>query len=279
MPFRDAFDPIRALKSAFQVISQSPAAIILGGFLLWICDVARTAIPHPKFAIDRPAEELDNIREFAHTAWQALAAVLTGLTLVWLAFAFAFAIAAWLFRCVVFIGFAGTVEKTLERGNADTAGLFDARGRWASMALTRIVCALLFGLSTLPGIAVAGIVAAAIAAGTDKPLLAGLVAGTIVLCYIPIVVYIGLGLSLAGHAVAIEDMRTNEAIVRSWHLVRGHRWSLLLFWIVMALLDVLCCCLLFGPTMVTETAAIDGYLRLVKGADPSLWVRRTAAAG
>lgn len=278
MPFRDAFDPIRALKSAFQVISQSPAAIILGGFLLWICDVARAGIPHPGFGQKRSAEDLENVKQVAHAAWDALSAALTGLTLVWLTFALAFAIAAWLFRCVVFIGFAGSVEKTLERGSADTAGLFDARGRWASLALTQIVCGVLVFLSVLPGVAVAGIVAALVAAGTDKPLLAGLLAAAIVLLYLPIVLYIGLGLSLAGHAVAIEDMRTNEAIVRSWLLVRGHRWSLLLFWIVMALIHVLCCCLVFGPTMVTETAAIDGYLRLVKGADPSLWVRRTPAA-
>jgi hypothetical protein len=278
MPFRDAFDPIRAIQSAFQVLSKSPAAIVLGGFLLWICDVARGAIPHPGFGQKRSGDDFENWRQFGHAAWDALGAALTGLTLLWLGFALAFAIAAWLFRCVVFIGFAGTVEKTLVRGTADTAGLFDARGRWASMALTQIVCGVLTFLSILPGVAVAGIVAAAIVAGTDKPVLAGIAAVAIVLFYVPIVVYIGLGLSLAGHAVAIEDMGTNEAIVRSWLLVRGHRWSMLFFWIVVGLLHVLCCCLFFGPTMVTETAAIDGYLRLVKGSDPTLWVHKASAA-
>ena len=98
------------------------------------------------------------------------------------------------------------------------------------------------------------------------------------LLYLPVIVYVGLGLSLVKQAVAYEGLRPTQAIRRSWDLVAGQRWMLFLYLIVLGLftlLGVCLCCvgylLLTGP--LTLIAQHESYLALTRGAErPSWWI-------
>jgi len=69
-------------------------------------------------------------------------------------------------------------------------------------------------------------------------LLAGIVTGipifllTITCIGIPFAVFIGLGWSVVFPAIVLEGRGGIEAIGRSWDLVRGHRWRLLVCWLL-----------------------------------------------
>lgn len=277
MIFREAFDPFRALGAAFRVFAKSSAALLLGGFLIWLCDLAPqfgSQISRHNFEVN--VEDWQNVDQASHAVLDAARAAFAGVTALLMGFACILGIAAWLFRCFIRVGFAGCVERTLTTGRAEPAHLFDARGRWVAMALTSLLCGIINFLAVVPGIAAVGLTAALVYAGTDSGVAAGISAAVIAVAYIPVAVYVWLGVALSGLAVALEGMDPTEAIARSWLLMRGHRWQLVWFWLVMTVPQVVCClgcCLLFLPAMIEHTAWAESYLRLVREGEPETWVK------
>ena len=69
-------------------------------------------------------------------------------------------------------------------------------------------------------------------------LLSGLAVGLLVLTCIgiPFAVYLGLGWSVAIPAIVAERLGGVDGLRRSWHLVRGHRWRLLVVSVLMGLI-------------------------------------------
>lgn len=96
----------------------------------------------------------------------------------------------------------------------------------------------------------------------------------ILLISVPVVVYIGLGLSLGDHAVALDELGPTAALEKSWSLVRGNRLHLFLFLLVYGFarfasvfvgLLMLCIGVLFTvPTVraITDIGFTQGYLLL-----------------
>jgi hypothetical protein len=277
MIFREAFDPFRALGAAFRVFARSSSALLLGGFLIWLCDLAPqvgSQISQHSFS-GLNAEHWQSVDQASREVLNAARAMFAGLTALLMGFACMLGIAAWLFRCFLLVGFARCVERTLTLGRAEPAHLFDARGRWVAMALTSLLCGIINVLAVVPGIAAVGLTAALVIAGTDSGVAGGVSAGLVALAYIPVAVYVWLGVALSGYAVALEGMDPTEAIARSWLLMRGHRWQLVWFWLVMTVPQVFCClcCLLFLPAMIEHTAWVESYLRLVREGEPETWVK------
>jgi hypothetical protein len=128
----------------------------------------------------------------------------------------------------------------------------------------------------MPGLALGGLAAAVAWQVAESPVLAGASGGLILLAYLPVLLYVALGVWLAPKAVAVEGLSATEALSRSWELVRGHRWTLFLFELVMLLViwipGCCCCiCLLSLPRTFVEVARLDGDLRLVHPGEPWEW--------
>ena len=54
---------------------------------------------------------------------------------------------------------------------------------------------------------------------------------------IPVLVYLGIGWSLVLQAIMLEGRATFDSLRRSWHLVEGHRWRLLVIFILLILIQ------------------------------------------
>jgi hypothetical protein len=257
MHFKQAYDPFRALGSAWEVIKKAPAAMLVGGALLWITDIGQVAGLH----FDYDPSEANTWQEVANELGQAL---LASLATVVVLIACCFGIIVWAFRGLLLVGFGKCVERALRREPESLAELFTGYGQWAQMLLVRVFRFLLVGASVTPLVLVVAI-PLLIGAATDAPK-PGVVL-VMVLCavaYLPVILYVALGLSLAPCAVAIEGMSATEAISRSWTLVRGHRLQLFLYYLVLAILEVVCCCTLFLATTFTAVAYFESYVQLVR---------------
>ncbi len=86
--------------------------------------------------------------------------------------------------------------------------------------------------------------------------------------YLPVWLYVALGVSLTGEAVAIEGLGPVQALARSWNLARGNRMMLLAYLLVLMLFVVLgVCVFLVGMIVAGVLASIahnESYLRLVR---------------
>src|SRR5262249_47725387 len=156
------------------------------------------------------------------------------------------------------------VERALRREPESLAELFKGQGLWAQMLLTRVLRFVLLAAATLP-LALVIAIPLLIGAATDAPKISFVVIGVLcAIAYLPVIAYVALGLSLAPCAVAIEGMSATEAISRSWTLVRGHRLQLFLYFFVLGVLELICCCTLFLATMFTSVAYFESYVQLVR---------------
>jgi len=151
-----------------------------------------------------------------------------------------------------------------------------------SMILARLLTGVILVAAALPyGLIV--LVAAMATAGfhqNEEIGVAILVAGFVV--YLPVIVYIGLGLSFVDQAVALEGLQPVESLRRSWSLVSGHRWMLLLYSIVtgiFAVIGVCACCIgIFLTGTMTEIAKTESYLALTRGGERKGWWIETGSA-
>lgn len=267
MHFNQAYDPFRALGSAWKLLRVAPLSILVGGGLLLLTD-----LPAYLFEDHGTGFKFEQRGEFGELRPVVVAAaVLLGLLLF---------VALLLFSSLVRLGYARAVERALAEGSQDVGDLFQARGRFVTMLLTRLLVFLVWFAASLPF----GFVAAIAVLGDTELGLHGL--GSVVgivgaLLYLPCFVYFVLGVSLATEAVAIEGMQPTEALARSWELVRRHRMVLLLYLVVTglaAVLGVLACCIgLFVSYPLMRAGWYESYLRLVREGEPETWHAKPVA--
>jgi len=272
MDFSRAFDPFRALRSAWAAVKQAPLPLLLGGVLLAVSSGGGGGFGNPAAGAnfqDRGGE-LD---------WDALLPVFAALAAV----SCCVAIALFLFSSWIEIGFNQAVHDVLRTGRGDVGTVFDARGRYLDMLLARFLAGLVQVALVLPFALVVGALAWAAAerALPEGALVAVVVVATLVL--LVLVVYVQLGLAFVSQAVALEGRRPGEALRRSWEIARGHRWQLLLYWIVLivfALLGFCLCCVgvLFTSALM-RVAVTESYLAWTRGDErPGWWIERGIVA-
>ena len=270
MEFNEAYDPIRALKSSWQLLKQAPLPLIVGGVVLVITGGGGGGggnFGNPSGG--QRGEDLD---------WQVVAPILIGVVgLVCCLGIVFFVISSW-----VRIGFANTVEEVMRTGQGDVGRVFDGKGRLWSMILARLLAGVIQVAVMLPyGLVV--LLAALATAGFEQNEEIGvavLVSGFVL--YLPVIIYVGLGVALADQAVALEGKEPVEAVRRSWELVRGHRWMLLWYSIatgIFAMLGICACCVgVFLTGTMTEIARSESYLGLIRGAERRGWWIETGSA-
>ena len=261
MEFNEAYDPIRALQSSWKALAQAPLPLILGGVLLLLTGGGGGGESNI-FSVAQRNGGAD---------WREIAPIL----LPTIAFCGCVAIACFLFSSWLMVGFANTVEEVLRRGHTEVGGLFDAKGRFGSMVLSRLLCMLVEFLAAMPLLVLVLITAVATHWFTRRGMLAPilLIPGSLIL--VPVYAYVRLGLSLADQAVALEGLQPVESLKRSWSLVSGHRWMLFLYWVVTVIFTCVGLCLCFFGVFVTGTMALtarsETYLALVRGSERSGW--------
>ena len=260
MEFNQAFDPIRALQSAWKALAQAPLPLIVGGVLLMLAEGGGGGGGTFVQIHDHHGD----------MSWSEIAPWILPLIGV----CACVAIALFLFSSWIQVGFANSVESVLRTGHADIGQVFDGKGRFGSMVLSRILCWLAAFACWVPLL----LLALAIAILThgfkrDAGLAFLLIPGAVVT--FPVWAYVGLGLSLADQAVALEGAQPVESLKRSWSIVHGHRWMLLLYWIVGALFSMLglclCCVGVFLTGTLFHVARSESYLALVRGQERAGW--------
>ena len=251
MSFAEAYDPFRALGEAWQMLRKAPLGLLIGGLLLLFTDDGGS-VGFGNFSEDTNFE-----------AWEvALIALVVGAVC-------AFGLALFLFNCWMRLGFASTLEKQFEGRPVDVGDLFQGRGSFMAMVLARLLKLLIFVVAALPAVAIVLLAGLADSKLDLNEVSLGIAAALALLAYVPVLIYVGIGICLVSEAVAIERMQPMEALSRSWSLARGQRMRLLLYGVVMWILTVsglcLCCVGILGTFTWAETAKIESYLQLVRG--------------
>jgi hypothetical protein len=247
MEFRRAFDPIRSLEAAWNVLKRAPAPLLVGATVLFVVSVGfQVSIRLPLLGLEDGGP---------------LVVSLFGVALVG-------SLAMLVIQALFQISLACTSESIVVRGEAEVAEAFRPKGRLLSMVLLYLLQIVILFLATLPvaGVALgAGLLIGGISGEEAAGVLTGF--GVFVLLS-PIPIYVGLGLALSPYAVALDDAAPMEAVRSSWGRVRGNRWRMLLFHVVMAVvgfLGMLACCIGTIPATALITAAwSESYLRLVR---------------
>jgi len=263
MQFQEAYQPFRALGSAWKVFLRAPLTILVGGVLLFLTNAWSGTESGVKWRFDR-------LERLEPEDWDRIVVIVPPL----LAAGICIALALWLFRCLLLAGFPNAVERVLARGQERVGDVFDPRGQWLSMVgttfLTKVIGLLLF----LPALAALG-AGWLVGEATDTGGIGAAVALGGILIYAPIAVYVWLGVSLAPNAVALEGFKPLEALGRSWSLVAGNRLWLLLYFVVLGVFSFIgvcaCCIGVLLTSTLAETAQCESYLRLVRTQSQGSW--------
>ncbi|MDZ4772070.1 MAG: hypothetical protein SGI72_02945 [Planctomycetota bacterium] len=248
MNFADAYDPIRALTSAWKLIGRSPAPLIFGGALLTLLGVG------PWLSL-----RMTDIHPANVVAFVLGLGLCCGL--------FEFLLRSWLS-----LGLANATRKTLVEGSARFDDLFVSNGRFFDMVLVRI---LLFaiGVATILPVVLLVLLGGlgAQAAGVNDEVIA-LAAVMTILVWVPIAVYVVLGFGLATEAVAIEGLNPTQALKRSWQIARSNRLRLFVYLLALWMYKFLglcaCCIGILFTGAQAQVAMNESYLQLVKPAEP-----------
>ena len=258
-----AFNPIRALESAWKILMKAPLPMWVGGLILVVVQSAAGMGGNPNF----------NLK---FHGWDAAAVVLIPLVLIALAVGVAVSLViSWLS-----VGYFNGVATVMRTGDVEFEKLFDARGRWLSMFLTRLLQGFLVFLSILTlGIGpIMGVIAHE-ALGLDGGV--GVAVGALgFLVCVPICVYVVLGLALAPYAAALEDVNPIEAIARSWTLASGNRLMLLVFLLATILIVfvglLMCCVGVLPASILVEVMWVEAYVQATQVDNFDEWWIRTA---
>ena len=260
MEFRRAYSPLRALRVAWQLVRRAPATLFLGGLILFLFNGSAGS----GISVSLTRAEIARL----DPPWWILFGVvaLGGLVV---------AGALWVFDCWVRVGYARAVERVASRGEERIGDLVRAEGLWIPMMVTRLVVYAICLCVLLPG---AGFATLAWYAGDAirGSVLGWVSCAVIAAAYSLVLAYVGLGICLAGRAVAIEGLPPPAALKRSWDLVRGHRLRLgtyyLTLWVLGAAGMLLCCIGVVFTATLASVAHNESYLRLVRSRqDQSGW--------
>jgi hypothetical protein len=260
MIFQEAYDPVRSLGSAWNQIGRARLTLLLGGFLSFVTDGGNGA------GILRIGEHRDEL-----PSWTIALLIVAAVG------ACVFGVLVLLFNSLIQIGLARALERVMSTGKQETTDLFEPRGLFGSMLLTQLLKMGVSIAASLPLVVIFGVLAL-LSERAGLPEGAAVAIGfAVFLIYLPVLIYVGVGVSLATQAVAIEGMRPMEAMSRSWSLAKGHRIRLCIYYFVMGIISVsgllLCCVGVFATGAWTEVARFESYLRLVREGDPATWMR------
>jgi hypothetical protein len=262
MEFNQAYDPFRALSSSWKALAQAPLPLLIGGVILLLTQGGTGGFQGNPSNIHGGMHDVD---------WHRIAPFV----LAFIGFACCVGIVCFLLSSWVMVGYANTVEEVLRTGKGELGRVFDAKGRFVSMVLARLLCIVVAIAAALPFIVfiVAG---AMVSSGFHVHVLfALLIVIPGCLAYLFVYLYIVLGLTLADQAVALDGLQPVESIQRSWSLVSGNRLMMFWFWLATGIFTALgfclCCIGIFLTGTMAQIARSESYLALTRGGERSGW--------
>jgi hypothetical protein len=252
MEFNEAFSPVRAVAHGASALRRAPLSVLVGSLsmvFLGMCSGGGGGGDLSQIAEDQSPEAL-----------LALAMVMVGVMAVGMVVSFF----AFLARCFVLPGWIRVQRHVIEHGTENLGLLFTGGDTMLRMVGWSFLDGLIrFGTLAVAAIPGAVIVAVGFSQGSESPLLlVGLL--VMLLCAIPVGVYVSLGLHLGSYAVTLEGLGPIEALDRSWSLARGNRITLLLFTFVtgfVAALGLLLCGVGFVATSaIAKVGTTEAFL-------------------
>lgn len=265
MQFEQAFDPFRSIQASWKLLKKAPLTVLIGGLLLSFLDSGSGGYSN---TVNWNARGGDQDLE---AIWDQVRPML----LIMIPMMVCIGLVMFLFSCWLQVGFARGVKIGLRTGKDEVGTVFDGSGRFVQMVTARFLAAVMCVVGILP------IAGAALALwlvhrqqDVDEGILV-LLFGLAVLVWLPLYLYLLLGLVLVAPVVACEAISPTAGIARSWRLASGNRLRLLWFWIVLTVFSGIGCCACCIGALITmpmgQVMRFEAYLALMAGDEHSQW--------
>lgn len=253
MEFAEAFSPTRAISHGVEGIRRAPGALLVGGFFMWVtsggCGNSSSASDLGEVAKDQSPE-----------VSAAILLVVLGVLAVVVVLSFF----VFLFRSFLHTGYLRLHREVLRTGEDNFSVLVSGGDAFGRMAAWKLLSGFI-GFGTMIVAAIPGGVLMGVGVAQDSgPALIGAGLVLLVLCMVPVSIYVSLGLALGAHAVALEGLGAMDALDRSWELARGNRLTLFVFFLVTGLFSLLgaiaCCIGMFVTRTMADVGTTEAFL-------------------
>ena len=254
-----AFQPIRALSSALDLLMKAPLPLWVGGVVL----ATVQGLSQIGSQIRVPQNPHQHAEEVALTV---LPFVLFGICLGIVVSM----ITAWLR-----IGYWGGIRTVMREGDVEFGELYRASNRWLGVFLTMLLQTVMVLVSLVPfGIFVGAAYLLHEVVGIDDDIAALFMFGGWLL-YLPVLIYLELGFVLMPYPAALEGAGPVESLRISWGLASGVRlqmigMGLLSFGLVIAGL-LMCCIGVIPAGIIVEVMWCEAYVQATREGD-GWWV-------
>jgi len=255
-----AFQPIRALRSAWDLLMKAPLPLWVGGLILVVIE----SFGSFGGGFDFHPRDLGEIERLLWILIPAMGlAVLLSLAVV--------AITSWLK-----VGYYTGIETVMRDGDVEFDQLFKSRGRWLNVFLAHLLQIFLTLVLVVPFF-----IGAFMMIGIGKGMDLGegwIILLVVVFClsYLPVYIYVLLGLILLPMPAALDGLGPVESLSRSWSLAAGIRMQLLLMGLLYLALTVvgLCACLIgvLGTGIITHVMWCEAYIQATRDDMGDWWV-------
>ena len=254
-----AFQPTRALSSAWDLLMKAPLPLWVGGLILMVVQSLGSfggSGGNIQFDGDNPEELIWLILPLMFIGF-ALSVIVMGVT-------------AWLR-----VGYYNGVRSVMRDGEVEFDRLYKAEGRWLTVFLTLLLQGVLSFAAVLP-IALVALIAILVGEGLGLADggMAGLV-GLVVFLYLPVLIYVQLGLILMVYPAALDGFGPVESLRESWSLASGERLQLFLMGLLqfgLFMVGLLACCVGAIPAgILAEVMWCEAYVQATRDRDDGSW--------
>jgi len=267
MLFEQAYDPIRSLKAAWDLLKRTPGTILIGilmpvavqyalGFVMQLVMLPMM------FAMQRKGAE-PNLGFLA-----VLIPMGVFLTIVQLVFM------TW-----IDIGVARAIRAALATGQEQIGLIFGGWDRLGTLLLARLLMGLV--LLIIYGFTIGALLVLGVLFSTANLSGVGLLPMVGVMFAVSaVLIYVFLGFQFVTPIVAFEGCGATAAIGRSWRFADGRRWKLIVFWLfcfALSIAGVLACFVgLLLALPLIETMRIEAFVAMrypkpVVAPEPESW--------
>jgi len=267
MLFEQAYDPIRSLKAAWDLLKRTPGTILVGvlmpvavqyalGFVMQIVMLPMM------FAMQRQGAEPN-----------------FGFLAVMIPMAVILSIVQLVFMTWIDIGVARAIRAALATGQEQIRLIFGGWDRLGTLLLARLliglVCLVIYGFMIVALLILGALFSTSQLSGVGVVPLLG-----VMFAFSAVLIYVLLGLQFVTPIVAFEDCSATAAIGRSWKIADGRRWKLIVFWLfcfVLSIAGVLACFVgLLLALPLIETMRIEAFVAMrypkpVIAPEPESW--------